>query len=78
MGLLAEGTPYSWSEAKKHSDHVRAHGITQFLQIWARLKDRTGDVLLWGDEVSSNPELIEPKGWNFQSTITDQVNFASI
>ena len=53
MGLLALGTPLPWSEAKKHADHVRNHGITQFLHIWERLKDRTGDELLWGDEVSS-------------------------
>lgn len=40
-----------WSEAKQHADYVREHGIEQFLKIWHRLKDRTGDVLLWGDEV---------------------------
>ena len=50
MGLLALGTPLSWAETKKHADHVRTHGITQFLHIWERLKDRTGDELLWGDE----------------------------
>ena len=37
--------------AKKYADHVRTHGITQFLHIWDRLKDRSGDELLWGDEV---------------------------
>lgn len=52
MGLLALGTPLVWSEAKKHADYVREHGIEQFLNIWERLKDRTGDRLLWGDEVS--------------------------
>jgi len=51
MGLLALGTPLPWDEAKKYADHVRTHGITQFLAIWERLKDRTGDELLWGDEV---------------------------
>lgn len=40
-----------WNEAKQHADYVRKHGIEQFLKIWHRLKDRTGDVLLWGDEV---------------------------
>lgn len=44
----------SWEEAKQHADYVREHGIDQFLKIWHRLKDRTGDVLLWGDEVSLN------------------------
>jgi len=51
MGLLYLGTPLIWDEAKKYADHVRNHGITQFLHIWDRLKDRTGDELLWGDEV---------------------------
>jgi glutamate--cysteine ligase catalytic subunit len=53
MGLLALGTPLQWDEAKKHADHVRMHGIQQFLHIWERLKDRVGDALLWGDEVRS-------------------------
>ena len=53
MGLLALGTPLPWAEAKQHADYVREHGIEQFLKIWHRLKDRTGDVLLWGDEVRS-------------------------
>ncbi|GAA5974921.1 hypothetical protein JCM5350_004505 [Sporobolomyces pararoseus] len=51
MGLLALGTPLPWSEAKKHADYVREHGIEQFLSIWEKLKNRTGDRLLWGDEI---------------------------
>lgn len=51
MGLLSLGTPLSWDDAKPYIDHVRHHGITQFLNIWDRLKDRHGDELLWGDEV---------------------------
>lgn len=51
MGLLFLGTPLQWEEAKKYADHVRSHGITQFLYTWDRLKDRQGDELLWGDEV---------------------------
>lgn len=51
MGLLYLGTPLAWADAKKHAEHVRYHGITQFLHIWDRLKDRHGDELLWGDEV---------------------------
>ncbi|TFK68697.1 glutamate-cysteine ligase catalytic subunit [Pluteus cervinus] len=51
MGLLYLGTPLTWDEAKKYADHVRFHGITQFLNTWDRLKDRHGDELLWGDEV---------------------------
>lgn len=52
MGLLSLGTPLAWDDAKPYADHVRSHGITQFLNIWDRTKDRCGDELLWGDEVS--------------------------
>ncbi|KAI0256364.1 glutamate-cysteine ligase catalytic subunit [Lactifluus subvellereus] len=51
MGLLSLGTPLHWDQAKHHADHVRFHGISQFLNTWDRLKDRQGDELLWGDEV---------------------------
>ncbi|KAG6330349.1 hypothetical protein ID866_8741 [Astraeus odoratus] len=51
MGLLYLGTPLAWDQAKRYADHVRHHGITQFLHTWDRVKDRTGDELLWGDEV---------------------------
>ncbi|KAH9892776.1 glutamate-cysteine ligase catalytic subunit [Cubamyces lactineus] len=51
MGLLSLGTPLVWDEAKQYADHVRSHGITQFLHIWDRVKDRCGDELLWGDEI---------------------------
>ncbi|KAG8928419.1 hypothetical protein FRC02_006912, partial [Tulasnella sp. 418] len=51
MGLLALGTPLTWEDSKKYVDHVREHGITQFLNIWDRLKTREGDTLLWGDEI---------------------------
>ncbi|TFY62650.1 hypothetical protein EVJ58_g3733 [Rhodofomes roseus] len=51
MGLLSLGTPLAWDDAKRYADHVRTHGITQFLSIWDRLKDRCGDELLWGDEI---------------------------
>lgn len=51
MGLLTEGSPLSWEETKKHADYVREHGVTQFINLYKRLKDRQGDVLKWGDEV---------------------------
>lgn len=51
MGLLTEGSPLSWEETKKLSEHVRKHGIEQFINLYRRLKDRTGDILKWGDEV---------------------------
>ena len=55
MGLLSLGTPLHWDQAKHYADHVRYHGVTQFLNIWDRLKDRQGDELLWGDEVPRLP-----------------------
>jgi glutamate--cysteine ligase catalytic subunit len=51
MGLLYIGQPLEWKKAQEHADRVRNLGITQFLRIWDRLKDRQGDELLWGDEV---------------------------
>lgn len=51
MGFLALGTPLEWNEAKKYADHIKEHGVAQFLHIWDQLKDRSGDSLLWGDEV---------------------------
>jgi glutamate--cysteine ligase catalytic subunit len=51
MGLLALGTPLNWEETKPLAEHIRYHGITQFLNTWNRWKDVTGKGLLWGDEV---------------------------
>ena len=54
MGLLTEGSPLSWEETKFLADHVRQHGVVQFINLYKRLRDRQGDVLKWGDEVRSN------------------------
>jgi len=51
MGLLTEGEPLSWPETAKLSQHVREHGVAQFVNLYHKLKDRRGDVLKWGDEV---------------------------
>uniref|UniRef100_A0A4W4H9L0 Glutamate--cysteine ligase n=1 Tax=Electrophorus electricus TaxID=8005 RepID=A0A4W4H9L0_ELEEL len=51
MGLLSQGSPLNWVETKKYADHVRKHGILQFLNIYNKVKDRQKDVLKWGDEV---------------------------
>lgn len=51
MGLLTEGSPLSWDETKALAEHVREHGVQQFINLYHRLKDRHGDVLKWGDEV---------------------------
>ncbi|XP_050673490.1 glutamate--cysteine ligase catalytic subunit [Leptidea sinapis] len=51
MGLLTEGSPLSWEETKALAEHVRQHGVEQFINLYRKLRDRTGDVLKWGDEV---------------------------
>ncbi|XP_013193131.1 glutamate--cysteine ligase isoform X1 [Amyelois transitella] len=51
MGLLTEGSPLTWEETKALAEHVRQHGIEQFINLYRKLQDRTGDVLKWGDEV---------------------------
>jgi glutamate--cysteine ligase catalytic subunit len=51
MGLLSKGTPLPWHKAKEYANHVRYHGIQQFLHIYAKVKDRERDCLLWGDEI---------------------------
>ncbi|CAH1117918.1 unnamed protein product [Phaedon cochleariae] len=51
MGLLTEGTPLTWEEIKKWTQHVREHGIIQFINMYKKLRDREGDILKWGDEV---------------------------
>uniref|UniRef100_A0A673B4K1 Glutamate--cysteine ligase n=1 Tax=Sphaeramia orbicularis TaxID=375764 RepID=A0A673B4K1_9TELE len=51
MGLLSQGSPLNWEETKKCADHIRKHGIIQFLNIYNKVKDRQKDVLKWGDEV---------------------------
>uniref|UniRef100_A0A2P2HZV7 Glutamate--cysteine ligase n=1 Tax=Hirondellea gigas TaxID=1518452 RepID=A0A2P2HZV7_9CRUS len=51
MGLLTEGTPLSWPETKKYADHVRKHGVSQFINHYQQFKDRNVDCLKWGDEI---------------------------
>ncbi|KAF8829034.1 hypothetical protein HHX47_DHR3001132 [Lentinula edodes] len=64
MGLLSAGTPLSWDDTKKVADHIRSHGITQFLHIWDRLKDKNGDELLWGDEIEYMVVVLDDKTKN--------------
>lgn len=66
MGLLSQGSPLSWEETKRHADHVRRHGILQFLNIYHAVKDRHKDVLKWGDEVSARGPC--PAGRLWQAT----------
>ncbi|KAJ1496003.1 glutamate-cysteine ligase-domain-containing protein [Baffinella frigidus] len=51
MGLLTEGTPLKWEDAKQYRDHVRKHGIEQFLSLWRKYEHKKGSILWWGDEV---------------------------
>uniref|UniRef100_A0A8C9WH66 Glutamate--cysteine ligase n=1 Tax=Scleropages formosus TaxID=113540 RepID=A0A8C9WH66_SCLFO len=51
MGLLSQGSPLGWEDTKRYADHVRKHGIVQFLNIYNKVKERQKDVLKWGDEV---------------------------
>ena len=51
MGLLSEGRPLSWEETKAYANHVRKHGVQQFVHLYRKLEHRKGDVLKWGDEV---------------------------
>ena len=53
MGLLSEGSPLTWEETKSYAEHVRQHGITQFINQYKKLKERKKDVLYWGDEVGT-------------------------
>jgi glutamate--cysteine ligase catalytic subunit len=57
MGLLSLGTPLDWDQARNFAEHVRSHGVAQFVNTWRRVKDRHGDELLWGDEVFPLPSL---------------------
>lgn len=51
MGVLIDGALLEWEETKKLSNHVRQHGIEQFINLYRRWKYRDGDVFKWGDEV---------------------------
>ena len=51
MGLLSVGTPLAWKDTKKFAEHVKKHGIIQFINLYRKLKNRHRDTLKWGDEV---------------------------
>ncbi|XP_064457194.1 glutamate--cysteine ligase catalytic subunit-like [Ornithodoros turicata] len=51
MGLLSEGSPLSWEETKRLCEHVRHHGILQFIIQYHSSKNRKHDCLRWGDEI---------------------------
>ena len=51
MGLLVKGTPLDWPKALAHLKYVRQHGVTQFINLYQKMLNRSNDVLLWGDEI---------------------------
>lgn len=51
MGLLSKGTPLAWKDTKKFAEHVKKHGIIQFINLYRKLKNRQRDLLKWGDEI---------------------------
>ncbi|ODO00057.1 hypothetical protein I350_06681 [Cryptococcus amylolentus CBS 6273] len=51
MGLLVDGKPLSWEATELLAEHIRNHGITQFLNIWDKTKGRVCHEFLWGDEI---------------------------
>ncbi|TRY63874.1 hypothetical protein TCAL_00880 [Tigriopus californicus] len=60
MGLLSEGRPLEWSETQSHANHVRQHGIVQFIRMFREIEQRQGDVLKWGDEIEYNVIHLDP------------------
>lgn len=72
MGLLSQGSPLNWEETKKYADHIRKHGIIQFLNIYNKVKERQRDVLKWGDEVRN--ELLYLKWSNVWKMLLLSVN----
>ncbi|KAF8326647.1 glutamate-cysteine ligase catalytic subunit [Cantharellus anzutake] len=51
MGLLFMGKPLAWGDAKAYIEYIREHGLSQFVNLWHRFRDRTGDSFSWGDEI---------------------------
>ncbi|CAE6455092.1 unnamed protein product [Rhizoctonia solani] len=51
MGLQCHDIPLNWEESQEYADYIREHGVTQFLNIWEKQKNRDDDPFLWGDEI---------------------------
>ncbi|XP_078487580.1 glutamate--cysteine ligase catalytic subunit [Ciona intestinalis] len=52
MGFLDfNGEPLPFKEIRAHIDHVKRHGVLQFLNIYRRGKERNNDEFKWGDEI---------------------------
>ena len=51
MGLLSVGKSLDYTETKKYAEHVRRHGIKQFINIYHKNKSRIDRCFKWGDEI---------------------------
>ena len=53
MGFLEVGLPYDWPDSREDGiiEHIREHGIDQFLSLYNKVKGTDADELLWGDEI---------------------------
>lgn len=52
MGVLVvKGRPLTWDESKEKIKYVRDHGVIQFINTYAKVKEDQNDDLFWGDEV---------------------------
>ncbi|KAL9939413.1 hypothetical protein V8E36_001230 [Tilletia maclaganii] len=72
MGLLSAGTPLDWDETRPLADHVRTHGITQFLHLYQRIKARRGDSFLWGDEIEYIVVALDPDTRNAKLSLRQE------
>lgn len=51
MGLLTLGTPLSWQETQQRVEHVRRHGLAQFVNLYRQTKGRKDAEFRFGDEI---------------------------
>ena len=51
MGFLEKGKPIPWKESLDLIAYVREHGVTQFLNVFNKVKAVENEELLWGDEL---------------------------
>ncbi|KAG9390517.1 Glutamate-cysteine ligase catalytic subunit [Carpediemonas membranifera] len=50
-GLLIDGQPYTWEDARKYISVVKERGIQQFCELVRKNSDRNADQMKWGDEI---------------------------
>lgn len=69
MGLLSEGSPLSWVETKALADHVRRHGIKQFIAQWPQMVNINRPKMKWGDEIEYSLIKFDDKKKNVQLSL---------